>query len=364
GIHLEHVRGNRTRFGYYLFGCHMEGGACECRRSRPTGPFAVEHLIGVALNVLRLIWIEAQTVADQLFKYRLMALTLRVRAGEQNYRAGTVEADFCTFGTRRAGTLDSVRKTKSEQFTALASLRLAGLKSLAVGKLEREIHVLFEFAAVIGERQGGLEWHGGGWDVIATPQFRRVHTKLGGRNVNHPFNDKSRLRSSIAAVGTHRIRVGKHRRYVDMDRRGSINTCKCAGVEHEGRHRMLQISADGGNGPHTEGKKLPLAIQRQFGLGDIVACLCVAQKGFRAGRYPLHRTADEFGGEQDERRFVKDRRLHSEASAGVSRDDADFTFRHLQQACEFGTCRVGALDRRIDRVTTIGAVVVADGAAR
>src|SRR6185437_4313379 len=100
--------------------------------------------------------------------------------------------------------------------------------------------------------------------------------------------------------------VGKHRRYVDMDRRRPINTCERAGIEHEGWHRMLQISANGGNGLDAKGEKMPITIKRQFGLCDIVTRLCVAQKGFRAGRYPLHGSADEIGSEQDERCFVKD----------------------------------------------------------
>src|SRR6476469_706741 len=47
-----------------------------------------------------------------------------------------------------------------------------------------------------------------------------------------------------AAIGTDRIGVREHGADVDVDGRRAVSAGERAGVEHEGRHRRLQIGAD------------------------------------------------------------------------------------------------------------------------
>ena len=70
----------RARFGHNLFCCQVKRRTCESGRARTAGALAVKDLIGIALNILRLFWIEAEAVTDQLLEDRLVALALRVRA--------------------------------------------------------------------------------------------------------------------------------------------------------------------------------------------------------------------------------------------------------------------------------------------
>ena len=88
------------------------------------------------------------------------------------------------------------------------------------------------------------------------------------------------------------------------------------------------------------------------------------EERFGARRNPFHRPAGELGGEQHQRHFVEDRRLHAERAAGVAGDDADLALRHFHHLGEVGARRVRALDRGVERVAAVGGVVVADRAAR
>ena len=107
-VDLEHMRGNRARLDHDLFGGQVERRAGHGGRARATGAFAIGHQVGVALHVMHVVGIEAEPVAHQLLEYGLVALSLRVGAGEYGQRAGAVEAHLGAFRARGGGALDSV----------------------------------------------------------------------------------------------------------------------------------------------------------------------------------------------------------------------------------------------------------------
>ena len=110
---------------------------------------------------------------------------------------------------------------------------------------------------------------------------------------------------------------------------------------------------------------MAVGVERQLGLGDVVARLRVAEEGLRARARPFDRPAGQLRGEQHQRDLVVDRRLHAEAAADVAGDDAHLAFRHLEDLPrQFGAIGVRALQGRVDRVVVGGGVVVADAAAR
>ena len=82
-LDLQHVRGDGARLGDDLLGGEMEGRARHRRGARAAGAFAEEHLVGVALDVLRVLRVDAEAVADDLREGGLVALALVVGAGEQ-----------------------------------------------------------------------------------------------------------------------------------------------------------------------------------------------------------------------------------------------------------------------------------------
>ncbi len=111
-------------------------------------------------------------------------------------------------------------------------------------------------------------------------------------------------------------------------------------------------------------EEMAVLVERELGLGDIVARLRVGKERFRARADPLHRAAGELGRQQHQRRLVEYRRLHAEAATGIAGDDAHFAVGHLEHLGEFGAGRQRPLHRRVDGVAPVGRVVVADRAAR
>ena len=111
-------------------------------------------------------------------------------------------------------------------------------------------------------------------------------------------------------------------------------------------------------------RKSAVLVERELGLRDVVAGLGVAQKGFRARGHPLHRPPDVLRCQQHQGDFVVDRRFHAEAAADVAGNHADLALRHLEHRRKLGAEGMHALKRRVDGVTVLGRVVIAEAAAR
>ena len=73
---FEQVCGNRFRLGDDLLGGEIDRRAAEGRGARAAGALADRDLLGVALDVMHLIGIEAEPVADELFVDRLVTHAL------------------------------------------------------------------------------------------------------------------------------------------------------------------------------------------------------------------------------------------------------------------------------------------------
>ena len=106
-------------------------------------------------------------------------------------------------------------------------------------------------------------------------------------------------------------------------------------------------------------RKVAVLVEREFGVGDVVARLRIAQERFRARRHPLNRPADQFRRQQHQRTFVVDGGLHAEAAADVAADDANLVVGHFQnviatvrsetRSCAAAWCRwCSALDRLVE----------------
>ena len=163
----------------------------------------------------------------------------------------------------------------------------ARLEAFLVGGLQREIHVLFEFAAIVSESDAGFERQRARRDGVLAPQLRRIDAELVGGEIDHAFDDIAGLGAAVAAIGPHRLGMGEHGGDVDMRSGRAINAGQRAEIAGERRHADLHIGADRGNDFRPEAEENAVVIERQLGLGDIVARLGVAQKRFRARRHPL-----------------------------------------------------------------------------
>ena len=264
----------------------------------------------------------------------------------------------------RSRPLDGVGEADAAQLAVLARLRAPPLEARDIGELERHVHALLELAAVVGERECGLERHGVGRNVIAPPQLGRVDAELVGGEIDEPLDHIGGLGAAVAAIGPNRIGVREHGGDVGMHRGDAIDAGKGADIAGEGGHPGLHIGADAGDHGGAHGQEVAVFVEREFGLRDVVAGLGVAEKGFRPRRHPFHRPPHVLRGQQHQRDFVVDRRLHAEAAADVAGDHADLALGHLEHRRQLGAERMHALQRGVDGVAILGRVVVAEAAAR
>ena len=86
-----------------------------------------------------------------------------------------------------------------------------------------------------------------------------------------------KVRVHLDVAGRKRIGAGEHADIV-----GRRTGAAVGGV----------IGADIGVVAHAEGEELAILVERELGLGDVVAAMLVGQEGFAAVRHPLHRPAE------------------------------------------------------------------------
>ena len=236
--------------------------------------------------------------------------------------------------------------------------RAARREARDVGELERHVHVLGELAAVIGEGEPGLERHGVRRNGVAPAQLHRIEAQLIGREIDQPLDHIGGFGTAVAAIGPHRIGMGEHGRDVGMQGRRPVDARERADIGDEGLAADLQIGAEIGDGLHAHGQEIAVAVERELGIGDVVARLRVAQEGLRAGADPLDRPPGDLGGQQHQGDLVVDRRLHAEAAADVAGDDADLVLRNPQHELrQLLAERMRALQRRVDGVAAVGRMI-------
>src|SRR5450759_4536866 len=134
-----------------------------------------------------------------------MALALTVRAREYCRRAGAIEAHLGAFRAGGGGALDGVGKAEPAQLAGFTRWRLARLEAFEIGKLERQVHVLLELAAVVSEREPGLERHRARRNVVAPAQLSGIDAQFVGGEIDHALDHVGGLGPAVAAVGSHRI---------------------------------------------------------------------------------------------------------------------------------------------------------------
>src|ERR1700747_148478 len=110
---------------------------------------------------------------------------------------------------------------------------------------------------------------------------------------------------------------------------------------------------------------MPVAIECQLRLADMIAVMVVRQHALAALGDPFDRPPDLPRSPQGQRIFGIMPALHAEAAADLAGDDAELRFRDLQDAArELGARAVWALGPDIKREAAKPIVPLADAAAR
>ncbi len=181
------------------------------------------------------------------------------------------------------------------------------------------------------------------------------------------LDDERRLGTSGAAIGVDRRGVRQRRLHVGVDQRRRVLAGQQRGVEvgRHGRREGRQVRAHVGDGLDLQRQELAVLVERQLGMGDMVAAMRVGLEQFAALGGPLDRTADAARRPGDHGLFVVAEDLAAEAAAHVGGDDAQLVLGDAQhEGRQDQAQHVRVLRRRPQRVVARALVVFRRRGAR
>ena len=236
-----------------------------------------------------------------------------------------------------------------------------------VGQLERGLHVGAELAAVVRHAERRLVGHGARGNDVAPAQLDRVGAELAGRVVDEPLDDVGRLRPAGAAIGGGRVGVAQHAEHLHVGGGDRVDADQRDDVAEGGQQIAVgrHVGADVGQRRHAQRQELAVGIQRQLGVGHVVARVLVGGNRLAPLAPPLHGAAELARGPQDEAMLGILPALGAEGAADVAHDHADGVLRHLE---DVGGQRVahavGILHVGVERVAPLAGIPRAERAAR
>ncbi len=187
------------------------------------------------------------------------------------------------------------------------------------------------------------------------------------RHFDQTLDDESRLRTAGAAIGVDRRRRGVDRVDLGVDRRDVVLARQQRGVEI-GRHRRgegRQIGAHVRDRVSPDAGDLAVRVERQFGVGHVVAAVRVGEERLRALGCPFHRPVDLLGRPGADGLLGVDEDLGAEAAADVRSDDAKLVLgRETDEGRKHEAGDMRVLAGRVERDRVRARIVVADRRAR
>jgi hypothetical protein len=261
-------------------------------------------------------------------------VTLAVVVGSEHRPHGAVRLD--TYGcslieadagaqraskTRRgdARGLDIAGHADPAQPPAPLGLDAALLESLVVGERERARKNFREIAAVIGWADRRLVWHRARRNEIAPADFRAIESKPLGRSVGKPLQHVTGLGPPRAAKRIGRRGVGEHAGHFHEDRSGAIAPRQERAVDRarNGGTECRNICAEIGQGLDLQRQEPAVRVERELGVGQVIAALIVGNKTFRPRRYPSYGMTQPSRGPGDDPLLRIEFALVAEAAAHV-----------------------------------------------
>ena len=190
--------------------------------ARAVAAAADRHLVGVALHEADVLERHAEPFGHHLRVDGLVALAVRVRAGDDGEHAARIEAQHHAVVEHR-GFFEEIADAAAAQLAVLLQFRRALGKTVPVGELEAFVHHTDEIAAVVGDAGLHLVRHGGRRNEIAPPDLDRIDADDARRAVEQLLDEIGRLRPPGAAIGRQRRGVGEHGLADGVHRRNLID---------------------------------------------------------------------------------------------------------------------------------------------
>ena len=127
----------------------------------------------------------------------------------------------------------------------------------------------------------------------------------------------------------------------------------------------MVVGADIRQRPDAQAEDFSVVVERERGLGNVVARLLVGEQALAALTNPFHRPSEQPGGDYGHDVLVVQGTLHAKAAADVLGDDADLGLGdHEDLAGEHAANQVRALHGAAQGMAVVAGIVFGDAAAR
>ena len=337
---FEQVRGDLLALGDHLVDGFHDRGAADGERTAAVRAHPEQHLRRVAVLDVDIGHRNAKTIGGDLRERRLVALPMRMRAGEDRHLSGRMDTDLSGFEqtrtrTERAGNVrwrdpagfDVARVADPAQLAVLFRRRLARGKPADVSELFRLVHDRVIVAAVVQQRDRRLVRERG--DEVATTELALSNPHLLRRDADQPLDQIRRLGPTGAAIGVDRRRVGEHRGDFAMNHRRRVLAREQRRVQdrRDARRERGQVRAHVRRRLRAQREKLAVLVECQLGVRDVITAVRVGEKRFTAIARPLDRTIDQLRRPDAHGLFGVQVDLRAEAAAYVRRNDAHLVLR-------------------------------------
>ncbi len=264
-------------------------------------PEFIEHLIH---------W-NAEAIGHELAERCFESLSYRHRSGAQNQRAilGETQAGLVFRRAQEwtAGDLDTVAQADAAELTARFGVGATGGETVEFGDLGGLLHVAFEFAAVVGEGEGGLVGHCLGRDQVATAQFVRADAEFPRGDVDDALDRVGRFGTARASIGGGGHSVGQDAARLSVDCGDLVDAGGAADVADRPTGAAGHVGTEIHVPAQFQRGEFVLGIQRQFDCDAHLARLLIGQEAFGAIGNPSHRALHFARGPRDQGVF----RLHA-----------------------------------------------------
>ena len=200
-------------------------------------------------------------------------------------------------------------------------------------------------------------------DEVHAAEFGRIAPSFARGDLDQPLDQEGRLRPAGAAIGVDRRGVGVDRVDFGVDGGDVVLARQQRRIEvgRDRRREGRQVGAEIGDRVGAQARDLAAGVERELGVGDVIAAVRVGEERFGALRRPLDRTVDLLGRPGADGLLGVDEDLRAESAADIGRNDAELVLR--READEGGQDEprdMRVLARRVERQRVGARVVFAD----
>ena len=322
---------------------------------------------------------DAQRVGDDLRQRGLVSLALRGDAERRGHAARRVHADEGGLGAGRnrhargdgnggadAGQLDVRGVAEPHPAASGACLGNPVARRVHVQHRPRLVHALGQTGLIPDQAGRRLVWKVVGPDVVSEPEFGRVHVQPARRPIHQTFQYEGGDRAAYAAVGTNRRLARRHAAVARPVVRHAVRPGQKADRLDRldrGRPRIDRVGADvrGDVGPQAGNR--PVAVEREFGIDDLVPRLGRGQQVFAPVADPLDGPFEQPGEGAQHDLFGIERGLRAEAAAHVRGHDPNAVLRQVEQIGQRVAQQARTLRGRTQRQLSYAGIVLGQAAA-